>query len=172
MSIRVGRLTDIPEIMAIEQIPEYRQYIGSWAYEEHRSAMESADAEYLVAVPEDALAGFAILQGIRSEHRSVLLKRIAVSAPQRGLGRGLLLSVIERVFRHHGAHRLWLDVFVTNTRARRLYASCGFREEGLLRDSILRDGEYHSQVLMSLLEHEYTGRQQQTAGVVTTTDGE
>lgn len=167
MGIRVGRLTDIPQIMAIEQIPEYRQSIGSWTYEEHRSAMKSADAEYLVAVLEDVLVGFAILQGIRSEHRSVLLRRIAVSAPKRGLGRELLLSVVDRVFQHHGAHRLWLDVFVTNTRARRLYTSLGFRVEGLLRDSILRDGEFHSQVLMSLLEHEYTGRQQQDAGVVT-----
>jgi len=170
MSIRVGRLADIPGIMAIEQLPDYRQYIGSWTCEEHQSAMESADAEYLVAAPEDRVAGFAILQGIQSEHRSILLKRIAVSAPNRGLGRGLLLSVLDRVFQQHGAHRLWLDVFVTNTRARRLYASLGFREEGLLRDSILRDGRYQSQVLMSLLEHEYTAWQQQTAGVVTPPD--
>jgi diamine N-acetyltransferase len=168
MNIRIGHLADIPQIMAIEQIPEFRQYIGSWSYEEHQSAMESADAEYLVTMMEDALAGFAILQGVQSEHRSVLLKRIAVSAPSRGLGRELLLCVIDRVFQQHGAHRLWLDVFATNTRARRLYTSCGFREEGLLREAILRDGRYHSQVLMSLLEHEYMGRQQPTAGVVTT----
>jgi diamine N-acetyltransferase len=172
MSIRVGRLSDIPEIMAIEQIPEYRQCISSWTYEEHCSAMESADAEYLVAAPEDVLAGFAILQGIQSEHRCILLRRIAVSAQRRGLGRELLQSVMDRAFRHHGAHRLWLDVFVTNTRARRLYASFGFREEGLLRESILRDGEFHSQVLMSLLEHEYTERQPKTAGAVTLPDAE
>jgi RimJ/RimL family protein N-acetyltransferase len=167
MSIRTGLLSDIPGIMAIEQIPEYRQYIGSWTFEEHRSAMESADVEYLVVVREDVLAGFAILQGLQSEHRCILLRRIAVSARRRGLGRELLQSAMDRVFRHHGAHRLWLDVFVTNTRARRLYASLGFREEGLLRDAILRDGEFHSQVLMSLLEHEYTERQPQTAGAVT-----
>ena len=170
MNTRVGRLADIPGIMAIEQIPEYRPYIGSWTSEEHRSAIESADAEYLVAAQEDVVAGFAILQGIRSEHRSILLKRIAGSAPNRGLGRELLLSVLDRVFQQHGAHRLWLDVFVTNARARRLYASLGFREEGLLRDSILRDGRYQSQVLMSLLEHEYTAWQRQTAGVVTPPD--
>ena len=172
MSIRVGRLSDIPGIIAIEQIPDYRQYIGSWTFEEHRRTMESADVEYLVAVREDVLAGFAILQGLRSEHRSILLRRIAVDTPQRGLGRELLRAVMDRVFRHHGAHRLWLDVFVTNTRARRLYANCGFREEGLLRDAILRDGEYHSQVLMSLLEHEYTERQQQIGGAVTAPDAE
>ena len=31
----------------------------------------------------------------------------------------------------------------------------GFREEGIMRDAIYRDGAYHSLVLMSLLESEY-----------------
>jgi diamine N-acetyltransferase len=172
MSIRNGLLSDIPAIMAIEQIPEYRQYIGSWTFEEHRSAMESADVEYLVAVRGDVLAGFAIVQDLQSGNRCILLRRIAVDAPRRDLGRELLQSTMDRVFRHHGAHRLWLDVFVTNTRARRLYASLGFREEGVLRDAILRDGEFHSQVLMSLLEHEYTERQPQTAKAVTLPDAD
>ncbi|MDQ1694641.1 MAG: hypothetical protein QOH85_2176 [Acidobacteriaceae bacterium] len=172
MSIRNGLLSDIPAIMANEQIPEYRQYIGSWTFEEHRSAMESADVEYLVTVRGDVLAGFAIVQDLQSGNRCILLRRIAVDAPRRDLGRELLQSTMDRVFRHHGAHRLWLDVFVTNTRARRLYASLGFREEGVLRDAILRDGEFHSQVLMSLLEHEYTERQPQTAKAVTLPDAD
>jgi RimJ/RimL family protein N-acetyltransferase len=31
----------------------------------------------------------------------------------------------------------------------------GFRKEGIMRDTIYRDGAYHSLVLMSLLESEY-----------------
>jgi diamine N-acetyltransferase len=160
MSIRRAQLADIPAIMAIEQIPGYQEYIGRWSAEQHRSVMESGDAEYFIAVTEDAtdknaVEGFAILQDLLSEHRSILLKRIAVRTPNRGTGRALLRFVMDRVFEHHRAHRLCLDVFVTNTRARHTYESFGFREEGILRESKLRDGEYHSQVLMSLLEHEY-----------------
>lgn len=168
MNIRAAELADIPEIMAIEQTPGYSAYIGSWSEDQHRSTMAGNDAEYFVAVEGGHVEGFAILQGLASEHRSILLKRIAVRTPNRGVGRALLRFVADRVFRQHRAHRLWLDVFETNVRARHTYRCFGFREEGMLRESKWRDGRFHSQVLMSLLEQEYTGRQQPTAGVVTT----
>jgi RimJ/RimL family protein N-acetyltransferase len=79
----------------------------------------------------------------------------------------LLEHVMSRAFVHHRAHRLWLDVFDTNTRARRVYEAYGFREEGVMREAVLRDGEYHTLVLMSLLDREYTARQQEIANAVT-----
>jgi diamine N-acetyltransferase len=78
-----------------------------------------------------------------------------VGVPNRGTGRRLLTEVVERAFGEYGAHRLFLDVFVNNDRARHVYQTSGFREEGIMRDAIYRDGAYHSLVLMSLLESEY-----------------
>lgn len=167
MTIRAATPADIPLIVAIEQIPGYRAFIGAWTAAEHQSAMADPDNEYLAICENGAVEGFAILQGIRSEHRSILLKRIAVRRPNRGLGRRLLQAAMARVFEHHGAHRLWLDVFETNVRARRVYEDYGFRYEGVMRESILRDDKYHSQALMSLLDREYTARQQPPAKPVT-----
>jgi diamine N-acetyltransferase len=159
MMIRAALPSDIPQIVAIEQIPEFRSYIGAWPAEEHGRTMAEADAEYFVAVSADQeIHGFVILQGLTSEHRSIHLKRLAVRTPNRGLGRELLQFVTERTFLHHRAHRFWLDVFETNVRARHLYEAHGFRYDGVLRDAILRDGEYHSLVLMSLLDQEYALR--------------
>ncbi len=112
--------------------------------------------------------GFAILQGIHSEHRSLHLKRIAVGVPGRGCGKELLDYAMSRVFLHHHAHRFWLDVFETNTRARRIYEGCGFRYDGVLREAILRDGAFHTLALMSLLDREYSARQQHDVPMVTT----
>jgi RimJ/RimL family protein N-acetyltransferase len=169
MRIRAAVPGDIPQIVAIEQIPEFRSYIGAWSAEEHGRTMADADAEYFVALSDQqVLHGFAILQGLNSEHHSIHLKRLAVQTPNRGLGRTLLEFVTERVFLHHRAHRFWLDVFETNARARHIYEGYGFRYDGLLRDAILRDGEYHTLVLMSLLEHEYAARQPQVAGPAAT----
>jgi RimJ/RimL family protein N-acetyltransferase len=169
MIIRAALPEEVPQIVAIEQIPEYRSCIGTWTAEEHLRAMADIDNEYFVACgTDDAVEGFAILQGIQSEHRSLHLKRIAVGVPGRGCGRELLEYAMSRVFLHHHAHRLWLDVFETNTRARRIYESCGFRYDGILREAILRDGEYHTLALMSLLDREYSARQQQSAETVTT----
>lgn len=75
--------------------------------------------------------------------------------PNQGIGKQLLTEVADRAFGEHSAHRLFLDVFVTNDRARHVYENFGFRKEGIMRDVIYRDGAYHSLVLMSLLETEY-----------------
>jgi diamine N-acetyltransferase len=169
MIIRAALPEEIPEIVSIEQIPKYRLCIGTWSAEEHLRAIADPDNEYFVASNEDgAIDGFAILQGIQSEHRSVHLKRIAVRTPKRGCGRLLLEYVMSRAFLQHHAHRFWLDVFETNTRARSIYESYGFRYDGVLREAILRDGEYHTLALMSLLDREYTARQQRDANPVTT----
>ena len=40
--------------------------------------------------------------------------------------------------------------------------------EGLLREAILRDGAFHTLALMSMLDREYSARQQQGAPMVTT----
>jgi RimJ/RimL family protein N-acetyltransferase len=114
------------------------------------------DALYFVAEGQvREITGFAILLGLESEHKSLELKRIAVRKPNQGVGRRLLELVAKKAFDEHQAHRLWLDVFETNTRARHLYEAFGFRVEGTLREAVFRDGNYHSLVLMSLLDHEY-----------------
>jgi diamine N-acetyltransferase len=144
MITRAALPSDIPQIVAIEQIPEYRSYIGTWSAEEHLRAIADPDNEYFVVSSDDD-TGDTIQ------------------------GRLLLEYGMLRAFLHHHAHRLWLDVFETNTRARRIYEDYGFRYDGVLREAILRDGAYHTLALMSLLDHEYTARQQSTPQAVTTT---
>ena len=156
MHLRPARVEDIPVIVRLERIPEYRGFVGNWSIEEHGQTMASSDNLYLVAETEPGeAAGFAILRGLASPHRSIRLQRIAVAAPGQGVGRFMLSGILEHVFHELRAHRLWLDVFETNRRAQHVYESLGFRREGVLREAILRDGEYHTQILMSILDREY-----------------
>ena len=61
-------------------------------------------------------------------------------------------------FRELRLHRLSLDVFSFNPRAKRAYEKAGFRVEGVLRDAI-RDGDsYADDILMSILEDEWKSR--------------
>jgi diamine N-acetyltransferase len=156
MKFRSANRADIPQICALERLPEFRTMVGSWAEDQHLRMLADPDAVYIVAEePSGRIAGFAILRGLLSEHRQVELKRIAVRTPNQGIGRQLLTEVADRAFGEHSAHRLFLDVFVTNDRARHVYQNFGFRKEGIMRDVIYRDGAYHSLILMSLLETEY-----------------
>jgi RimJ/RimL family protein N-acetyltransferase len=156
MKFRNATQADIAQICSLERLPEFRTLIGSWAEDEHARMLADPDAVYIVAEdPSGGIAAFAILRGLLSEHRQVELKRVVVRTPNQGVGRQLLTEVADRAFGQYSAHRLFLDVFVTNDRARHVYENFGFRKEGIMRDVFYRDGAYHSLVLMSLLETEY-----------------
>ncbi|MGD0369337.1 MAG: GNAT family N-acetyltransferase, partial [Acidobacteriaceae bacterium] len=118
MRLRPARAEDIPSIMAMERVPEYRTFVGNWTEDEHRARLASADCRYFVAESGSGeLAGFAILRGLASPHRSVRLQRIVVANADRGVGKIMLRGILDYVFQELRAHRLWLDVFETNTRA-------------------------------------------------------
>ncbi|MGD0301437.1 MAG: GNAT family protein, partial [Bryobacteraceae bacterium] len=103
-------------------------------------------------------AGHVILRGIQSVNCSVELMRVVVSEPGQGLGRAVLDAIVTKVFDELAAHRLWLDVFEHNARARHVYRSVGFVEEGVLRECVKRQEQYASLVVISILEDEYRAR--------------
>jgi diamine N-acetyltransferase len=156
MRFRDATAADIPQICALERLPEFRTMVGSWPEEQHLRMLADPGVVYIVAEDlQGEIAACAILQGLGSEHRSVEIKRVVVGVPNQGLGRRLLTEAADRAFGEYRAHRLVLDVFVTNDRARHVYETFGFQKERIMRDAIYRDGAYHSLILMSLLENEY-----------------
>ncbi len=154
--LRPADQTDIPEILRFERIPEFHTMVGCWPEKDHRRALGDQDVRYFMLMPgHDAAVGFAIMRGILSPHRSVELKRFVIGTPGRGLGQQALQALARHVFRELGAHRFWLDAFTTNARALHVYRKAGFKEEGVLREAIYRDGAFHSLLLLSLLNREY-----------------
>jgi len=51
--------------------------------------------------------------------------------------------------RRRGARKVSLRVLGSNAVARRLYARCGFVEEGVLRDEFVLDGRFVDDVFMA-----------------------
>lgn len=73
----------------------------------------------------------------------------------RGLGTEATRLVLWFAFEELKLHRVDLRVLAFNKRAIACYEKCGFVREGLMRESVLIGGEWQSDVLMSVLEHEY-----------------
>jgi [ribosomal protein S5]-alanine N-acetyltransferase len=73
----------------------------------------------------------------------------------RGIGRAATLLVLRHAFTTMGLHRVDLRVLEFNTGAIACYRSCGFVEEGRERESCLLEGQWHDDVLMGVLEHEF-----------------
>ena len=58
-------------------------------------------------------------------------------------------------FERLGLHRISLEVYAFNPRARRAYEKVGFRVEGVLRDSFRYNGEWIDATVMSILASEW-----------------
>ncbi|MFZ0743205.1 MAG: GNAT family N-acetyltransferase [Terracidiphilus sp.] len=127
MRLRPAILADIPGIVTVERLPTARAFVGQWSEDRHQANLIGGDARYFVSENETgALEAYAILRGLNEDSGSIELKRIVVATPGRGLGRKVLEELIRIAFEEFHAHRLFLDVFEDNARARHLYESLGF----------------------------------------------
>ncbi|AHM60828.1 hypothetical protein D770_12870 [Flammeovirgaceae bacterium 311] len=147
---------DLPEIVRLEHHPENMEYILPYSLSRHQQALESKDEVHLKLMTADgSLAGFVLLAGRENPHSAVEFRRVVVSLKGMGYGRQAIRLVKEYCFERLMCHRLWLDVFEDNARARYLYSSEGFVEEGIMRECIKQKGLYRNLVLMSILQSEY-----------------
>lgn len=75
----------------------------------------------------------------------------------RGLGSEATRLIVGHAFERVGLHRVELEVYADNPRARRVYEKAGFMVEGIRREAALRNGEWVDDVLMAVLDHEWAG---------------
>ncbi|MFF4830599.1 GNAT family N-acetyltransferase [Streptomyces sp. NPDC001315] len=75
----------------------------------------------------------------------------------RGLGTEATRLITGHAFEQLGLHRVQLEVYGNNHRARRVYEKAGFVVEGVRREAAFRDGEWVDEVLMAVLDREWAG---------------
>ncbi|WP_209441042.1 GNAT family N-acetyltransferase [Streptomyces violaceorubidus] len=76
----------------------------------------------------------------------------------RGLGSEATRLIVGHAFAQVGLHRVQLEVYADNPRARRAYEKAGFVVEGVRREAALRGGTRVDEVLMAVLDHEWRAR--------------
>jgi RimJ/RimL family protein N-acetyltransferase len=87
--------------------------------------------------PPNASAGFRIALG--------------PGAVGQGLGTEATRLVVAHLLDVVGLHRVQLEVYAFNERARRSYERCGFEVEGRLRDALRWDGAWHDALVMAVV---------------------
>jgi RimJ/RimL family protein N-acetyltransferase len=73
----------------------------------------------------------------------------------KGYGREAVRLLLDYAFRIHNLRRVYLSVLASNTGAIRSYQSCGFIEEGRLRQHAWHLGSYDDVLYMGLLREEW-----------------
>lgn len=101
------------------------------------------------------VVGEALLMDHEPGNRSCGFRIWISGARDRGLGTAATRLAVGHAFDGLGLHRVQLEVYAFNPRARRVYEKVGFVHEGTQREALLFDGEWVDLHLMGLLEHEW-----------------
>lgn len=73
----------------------------------------------------------------------------------KGYGTDAMNILIKFIFEQVNINKIKLHVFSFNIRAIKSYEKCGFKQEGVLRQEVFRNGQYHDDIVMGLLKEEY-----------------
>lgn len=65
------------------------------------------------------------------------------------------LFILEYVFDRLNLHRLYGNCLKEHRATRAIHDALFFKEEGIMRDAIFKNGEYHDEIISSLLDYEY-----------------
>lgn len=148
MHDEVRRLTGTKTIFSRASIEKYIEDLPS----------DSSRLHLLIILKEtNRMVGDIALQDIDLLNRNSNL-RIAIFQEQdcgKGFGSESLKLMLNYGFGIMNLHRIELNVYAFNTRAIQAYEKLGFVREGIQREVLYYNYEYHDSITMSLLQHEY-----------------
>jgi RimJ/RimL family protein N-acetyltransferase len=167
---------DLPAIREALLDPEARVLTGSVHDEAAAHARESPDEEKLLrdwyltrndqpdrldlAVADKATGacvGEVVLNQWDPGNESCNFRiLIGPRGRDRGLGSEATRLIVGYGFERLGLHRISLEVYAFNPRARRAYEKAGFRVEGVLRESLRYNGAWIDATVMAVLAPEWS----------------
>jgi len=104
----------------------------------------------ILRASDRAYVGEASLNDLDEGNRTMSF-RIALVEPGRGYGTEATRLLLDYAFDVVGLHRVTLEVFDFNERAQHVYEKCGFVREGLQREALYWDGQWHDTIDMAVL---------------------
>jgi len=139
----IGREEIYIMVDRVPDLDEERRWLGT--FDGVRTVLLVADAD------GEAIGSADCHGGTYAKTHHVGGIGIAIRDGWRGVGLGrILMERILEWMRARGFKKAELAVFATNGRARRLYESLGFQEEGVRRRHVRIRDEYDDEVLMGL----------------------
>ena len=121
-----------------------------------RLAVDSNPQHWVIELG-GAFVGAARLHALKESDRRARYAVSIVSPPHigHGLGAEATRLVLAYAFEVLRLHRVEARLLAGNQRGLACLRTCGFTQEGRERESALVDGDWHDEVVLGVLEHEY-----------------
>jgi RimJ/RimL family protein N-acetyltransferase len=165
ITLRAIESDDLPVLHSWFNDPEIASGLGGIHFpsslnqqEKWFERIQSDDATIRLSVENDEgkLIGYSGFWQIdwrdrRAEHALVVGKEFQ----GRKYGQEIIMTCARYGFDEMGLHRLEATVLESNGASLKIYQSCGFTQEGALREHALRGGQWVNRILLSVLAEEY-----------------
>lgn len=117
----------------------------------------SNDKHLFFIISQDSIIGETVINDIDFYHQHANFRTAIFkdNYRNRGLGTWAIKQTCAFAFNNLMLHRLSLEVFSFNLRAKAAYIKCGFKQEGVLREAVKYENGYADIILMSILSHEW-----------------
>jgi len=69
-----------------------------------------------------------------------------------GIGAQVLEALRQKAFGEFNLHRLWAEIYSNNQASIRLFEKCGYAKEGVQREHVFKQGEYHDSLIYGLIK--------------------
>lgn len=146
-----GRVGDV----LVPESPDQVNKLREW-YTTRNDQPDRLDLA-IVDIASGACMGEAVLNEWDPGNQSCSFRILIGPAGRgRGLGTEATRLIVQYGFERLGLHRISLEVYSFNPRARRAYEKAGFRAEGVLRESLKYGEEWIDATVMSILAREWS----------------
>ena len=166
VTLRPVTAEDVPGLMELLADPESKRLTATRVEPSHEAAERwyATRADHddrldlaVVANETGEYVGEVVLNDLSVEDRSCGF-RICLLGPRvfgRGYGTEATRLLMRHAFETVGLHRVELDVYAFNPRARHVYEKAGFVLEGTKREALLWDGEWIDAYAMAMLQSDW-----------------
>ena len=157
---------DLPPLLKWRNNADFRQYFREYrelTFDHHlkwyKDKILNDDSWQFFAVRDQAsqkLIGSTGLTYIHWVYRTAELSIMIGDTDFHGGGYGAdtLQTLLRYGFKNLNLNKVWCEVYDNNS-AVKLYRKTGFRDEGVLRQHVFKNGHYHDALILSILKSEY-----------------
>lgn len=166
VTLRAMTRDDLPMICDMFNDPDMENNVVGWAFPlslEQQTAWyvnhmnDRADFRFVIETPDDGAVGIATLTEIDWKNRTAThgIKLVNKERRTKGIGTDTVMAIMRYAFGELGLHRLDGSIFPENAASQGLYFKCGWKDEGLRRSCVYKNGRWRDLIMVGILDSDY-----------------
>ncbi len=164
--LRAMEKEDCEMIREMFNDPEIENLVVGWALPVSKYAQEKwfenyyndqKNFRFVIETKEDGAIGIATLTDIDWKNRRAThgIKLLSKQVRTKGIGTDTVMAIMRYAFDELQLNRLDGSWFADNLPSRTMYMKCGWKEEGVKREYVFKNGQYRDLVIVGVLVSDY-----------------